>query len=66
MVLSAKANKAAFEVAQDKFYKKFKKLKVKVIKDNKIEQQRFSKSEAVKITNFFFANIIGPKAATRL
>jgi hypothetical protein len=66
MALSAEADKAVLEIARDKFYKKLEKLEVKVIKDNKVERQRFSKSEAVEITNFFFADMMGPKAATRL
>jgi hypothetical protein len=66
MALSAEADKAALEIARDKFYKKLEKLEVKVTKDNKVERQRFSKSEAVEITNFFFADMMGPKAATRL
>ena len=66
MALSAEANKAIFKVIQDKFYKKLEKLEVKVTKDNKVKWQRFSKRKAVEITNFFFANIIGLKAATRL
>ena len=66
MALSAKADKAAFKIAQDKFYKKLEKLEVKVIKDNKVKWQRFSKSKAIKITNFFFADMMGPKAITCL
>lgn len=66
MALSAEADKAALEIARDKFYKKLEKLEVKVTKDNKVERQKFSKSEAVEITNFFFADMMGPKAATRL
>ena len=66
MALSAEANKAALEVVQDKFYKKLEKLEVKVTKDNKVKWQRFSKSKAIKITNFFFADMMGPKAITCL
>jgi len=36
MALSAEANKAALKVIRDKFYKKLKKLEVKVTKDNKV------------------------------
>jgi len=36
MVLSVEANKAALKVVRDKFYKKLKKLEVKVTKDNKV------------------------------
>jgi hypothetical protein len=36
MVLSAEANKAVLKVIWDKFYKKLKKLEVKVTKDNKV------------------------------
>ena len=36
IVLSAEANKAALKVIRDKFYKKLKKLEVKVTKDNKV------------------------------
>ena len=61
MVLNTKANKVIFKVIWDKFYKKLKKLKIKVIKDNKVKWQRFSKSKTVEINNFFFANIIGLK-----
>jgi len=62
MALSAKADKTALKITWDKFYKKLKKLEVKVTKDNKVKWQRFSKSKAIKITNFFFANMMGPKA----
>jgi len=62
MALSVEADKAALKVIWDKFYKKLEKLEVKVTKDNKVRRQRFSKSEAMEITNFFFANIMGPKA----
>jgi len=36
IVLSVEANKAILKVIQDKFYKKLKKLEVKVTKDNKV------------------------------
>ena len=62
MALSIEADKAIFKVIQNKFYKKLKKLEVKVTKDNKVKRQRFNKYKAIEITNFFFANIIGPKA----
>ena len=63
MALNTEADKAILKVTWDKFYKKLKKLEVKITKDNKVKQQRFNKRKAVEITNFFFTNIIGPKAA---
>ena len=36
IVLSAEANKAVLKVARNKFYKKLKKLEVKITKDNKV------------------------------
>ena len=66
MALSIEADKAALKVIQDKFYKKLKKLEVKVTKDNKVRWQRFSKTKAIEITNFFFTNIMGPKAVIYL
>ena len=62
IVLSVEANKIVFKIVWDKFYKKLEKLEVKIIKNNKVKWQRFSKSEAVEIINFFFANIIRPNA----
>jgi len=38
MVLSVEADKAALKVVRDKFYKKLKKLEVKVTKDNKVRR----------------------------
>ena len=66
MALSAEADKAVLKVIWDKFYKKLKKLEYEVTKDNKVGWQRFSKTKAIEITNFFFADIIGPKAVIRL
>ena len=66
IALSTEANKAILKVTRDKFYKKLKKLEVKITKDNKVKRQRFSKYKAIEITNFFFTDIIGPKAVTHL
>ena len=38
MALSIEANRAAFKVILDKFYKKLKKLEIKVTKDNKVKR----------------------------
>ena len=38
MALSTEADKAVLKVIRDKFYKKLKKLEVKVTKDNKVRR----------------------------
>lgn len=64
--LSSDGNRTTLAAAQNGFYQDLQSLHVQVKIDNKLKTCSFTEEEAIAITNFFFDDVMGSKAYTRL
>ncbi len=66
LAMTAETDAQHLSAARDVFLEKLEKMKVKVATNNSQKTVGFTAGEAVEIANFFFAEMMGPKALGRL
>ncbi len=66
LAMTSEAGTEQLEKVRNAFFQELVKMRVKVTADNRTKVVGFAQDEAAEITNFFFVEMMGPKALGRL